>query len=204
MNFDQKITYSETEYQILAIEQEFIIHPAALGLLPLTSVSLQFPFRSSFHIEDYKLILDAMTVLGSNPLNSYNAKPEEDVLKDYSSLQLFYNGAILIGTGLIKEYYLKGNTPACFSYQNVYELIFEDGQLITTVDQSKAMLRIRKNLELNLRTLYKPRDAHCILRFINTSLVGDYKPVRFRFRLLNYVREMKKNYSMLLLNHDRE
>ncbi len=203
MTLDHKMFYSGAEYQILAIEQEFIIHPAALGLLPLTSVSLQFPFRSSFHIEDYRLILDSMTVLGSNPVKALGADEESEGGIDYSALHLSYNGAVLIGNKLVKEYYLKSNVPACFSYENVYELIFEDGRLITTVDQSKAMRRIRKNLELGLRTLYKPRDARCILKFINTSLVGDYRPSRFCFRQLNYVKEMQHSYSKLSLTDNR-
>jgi hypothetical protein len=114
---------------------------------------------------------------------------------EFEQCAVSYNGTLLIGTDLIKEYSLKGNKTACFSYQNVKELVFEDGVLITTVDQNKAMLRIRKNLELGLRNLTASRDLRCIRRFMNSAFVGDYKPFKLPVNRFKYLQDMKNVYD---------
>lgn len=195
MNIEQQLLYLNKNYKILCSEQEFIVHPAAFSLLPLTASSLQYPFTSSFHIKDYRLILDRITMFNGESSNLSGTR-----IDGYEKPYLFqdaavaYNGAILIGADLIKEYNMKGNKLNCFSYQSVFELVFEDGILITTIDQSKAMSRIRKNLELGLRSLSKSRDVRLIQRFINAALFGDYKTFRLSNSRLKYLKEMKNDY----------
>lgn len=188
MNIEQQIIYMNKNYTILSAEQEFILHPSALGILPTTRASLQCSFSCSYQVEDYRLVLTGMELSDDKNRGQH---------LENTSLRTIYNGAVLLGSNLIKEYYLKDDNPACFSYQTVLELIFENGMLITTVDQSKAMLRIRKNIELGLRSLDNNRDIRCIKRFLTTSLVGDYKPFplnRFRMR---YLKEMLKVYESI-------
>ncbi len=192
MNFDHHIVYSDLEYKIIKAEQEFIVHPMALGLIPLSKLSLQSSFESYFHVEDYRLYLDKIILTndGSNSLNTENNDKHYE-LNNFKSL---YSGAILIGAVIVKEYYMKNEDLACFSYQNVYELVFEDGILITTIDQSKAMLRIRKNIEMGLRSINNKRDYRCIRRFINSSFVGDYKRFSLTKSRMKYLQDMKTNY----------
>ena len=201
MNLEQKLDYQNIEFNILAVEQEFIIHPIALGYLPYSSASLQCPFYSRFTIKDYQLFLSKIDV-GTNESTNLGGAWIEDYIQRHSfdEFKVAYNGAILIGANPIKEYYMKGDVPSYFSYQRVIELVFENGILITTVDQSKAMLRIRKNIELGLRSLHKNRDKNCITRFMNAAFVGDYKPFRFQYNRMNYIKDMKKDYSMMYLN----
>lgn len=186
MNITQLINNMNTDYLILHAEQEFIIHPTAVGILPLSKASLQSSFQSEFHIEDYRLYLDRIIL---NP-GDINEKQYE-----FDNYTVAYNGAVLVGTNLVKEYTLSGIKPACFSYQKVQELIFEDGNLITSVDQSKAMLRIRKNIDMNLRSLYRGRDIRCIKRFMNSSFVGDYNAFRLPLTRMRYLQEMKRDYD---------
>jgi hypothetical protein len=191
---EQQLLYINKNFKILSAEQEYIIHPAVFDLVPLTAASLQCSFISNFQLKDYRLTLDKLLLGTVESLSLAEIKSE--VIEKKAILQDFpvcYTGAILIGADLVKEYYNKGNL-SFFSYQNVFELVFEDGVLITTVDQSKAMLRIRKNIELGFRSLYNNRDNRCIKRFINSSLVGDYKMFRFNTSRLNYVKDMKKYY----------
>lgn len=187
MNQEQQIIYLDKNYKILLMEQEFIVHPAAFGLVPLSKANAQCSFSCTYHIEDFRLYLDKITVYDSdNNQKQY----------DFGQTPVPYNGAILIGENQIKDYSLKGNSrPACFSYQNVLELVFEDGVLITTVDQNKAMGRIRKNLELGLRSLSVNRDLRCIRRFMNSAFVGDYKAFKLPVIRMKYLREMKEDYD---------
>jgi hypothetical protein len=197
MNIEQKIIYSDRIYQVLNAEGEYMIHPAAFGLLPLSKASLLRSFSSEFMIENFHLKLNKIVLK--------NEDKAEDV-EGYQSNELygcrvFYSGTILIGENMVREYYSKGGKLACFSYQNVYELVFEDGILVTTVDQSKAMQRIRKNLELGLRTLNHGRDYRCIMHFINASLVGDYKSFKLPGSRYKYLKNMRNNYYYDTLIH---
>lgn len=185
MNLEQQLVFLNKNYQILYSEQEFIIHPAAFGLLPMTKAALHYSYKSEFHIENYQLYLDKLT------LHPGEVAEKQYEFKDCASS---YNGAILIGTNLVKEYPIKGLKTTCFSYQNVLELVFEDGILITSIDQSKAMLRIRKNLELNLRNLNRGRDLRCIKRFMNSAFIGDYKAFKLPLARKKYIEEMRKDY----------
>ena len=186
MDIVHNLKYNNKDYQILQSEQEFIIHPAAVGILPLTKSTLHCSFQCDYHVDNYRLYLDRMI------LNPGDANQKQ---YDFTNYSVSYNGVILIGANLIKDYSLKDTKPACFSYQLVTELVFEEGNLITSVDQSKAMLRIRKNLDLNLRSLQQGRDVRCIRRFMNSSLVGDYRPFRLPMTRMRYLQEMKKDYQ---------
>jgi hypothetical protein len=195
------MNYKNTEYTILAAEQECIIHPIALGYLPYSSASLQCSFSSHFIIQDYQLLLSRLDIVTNEAMNLGGMHMEGYARKhSFEEFPVSYNGTILIGANIVKEYYLNGNSPAYFSYQKLIELVFENGILITTVDQSRAMLRIRKNLELGLRSIDNKRDKRCINRFMNSVLVGDYKPFLLQYNLMKYVKDMKQDYSVAGLN----
>lgn len=192
MIVEQQLIYSGKSYSILSVEQEHIIHPVAFGMLPLSAASLQCNYSGFFHLEDYQLKLDKLLLHGGDSVNA--ASKEQEKIYDFMNCTVSYNGAILIANKLLKEYFLKSDKPACFSYQNVIELVFEDGVLITAVDQSRAMQRIRKNLELGLRILTDPGDVRCIQRFMNSSFIGDYKPFLLNRSRMKYLKEMKNDY----------
>ncbi len=190
MNIEQQIIYKDKLFQTLGTEQEFIIHPSAFGLMPLNKNALQLPFQCEFYLEDYQLTLRNLQVCDEESLIacSYEDKPE------YEGIKVMYSGAVLIGADLVKEYYIKDKL-ACFSYQKVYELVFDNGRLTTTIDQSKAMLKIRKNIDTGLRTLSKGRDLRCIKRFLNSSLIGDYNAFFLPFRRMKYLKVMQEDYQ---------
>ncbi len=196
MKMEQRLIYSDTEYHILAAEQEFIVHPVAFGYLPCNAASLQCACNCLYQVEDYKLFLESLELGSCEALNLGGVRMEVHAQQHkFSDLPVSYNGAVLIGTNLVREYYLDSQAPAYFSYQKVIEILFDQGVLITTIDQSRAMLRIRRNIELGLRSLTKKRDIRCINRFMNSALVGDYKPFRFNYTRMKYIKEMKKEYS---------
>ncbi len=194
MNLEQQIKYLDKNCIILCIEQEYLIHPTTFGYLPLSKSTQKCSFAGSYHVEGYRLYLDKLVLNPGAGSKSIFAESNERQF-DFDHFPVTYNGAILIGTKLVKEYQIKGMRPAYFSYQDVMELIFENGVLITTVDQSKAMLRIRKNIELGLRSLSHNRDIRCINRFMNSNFVGDYKPSRIQHNRMKYLKNMKSGYT---------
>jgi len=109
---------------------------------------------------------------------------------------LHYTGSITIADDFVKDYSMNdtGQAP-CFCYKCILELIFEDGILITTIDHSRDMLRIRKNIELGLRSLSKKRDFRCIEHFIKSTFIGNYKPFSSPKKSKKYLNKMKKQYN---------
>lgn len=100
-----------------------------------------------------------------------------------------YSGGILLVRGFLPEYEAYEDM---FSYETVLELIFKDGCLITTVDHSKAMLRVRRNLENGLRSMNSVRDRHCIRTFLHRTVICDYRQSRYAYGKKKLIRNLKK------------
>lgn len=205
MNAEQQFLYLGTDYKIISAEQEFIFHPAVLEQAPITAEALKRTFSCKFYIENYRLMLNCVTLyeggISSDNQELQTSNPIDQKLEglennDIHDLKLAYHGTVLIGAEITKDFKWDGNQTACFSYKNVYELIFEDGILITTIDHSKDMLRIRKNIELGYRSITSKHDIRLIKHFLNSSFVGDYKPFSRTWKRLKYLRKMKTNYTV--------
>lgn len=194
---EEQIEYLGHNYKVIASENEFIVHPVAFGYGAIEAEAAQLSFSCSYQITDYKLQLNKLTIEKSD-----KAMIAKDISSDesyeFSQLWLPYSGALLIADGLIEEYQHMGRDAnqsiPYFSYKKVYELVFNRGNLITTIDQSKMMLRIRKNLELGLRNMDNKRDSQCIHRFINANLIGDYRSFSSQNKRLKYLKNMKMLY----------
>lgn len=104
-------------------------------------------------------------------------------VKDFSlfldNMPVYFRGGIVIGKGLENTFHFEENYP-CYCYETVIELIFNEGKLITTIDHSKAMDRIRKNIEKGLRNLDNEIDLASINKFLRKSFVKKY-PGNFKF-----------------------
>lgn len=98
-----------------------------------------------------------------------------------------YSGGILLVRGLLPEYEAYEDI---FSYETVLELIFKKGCLITTVDHSKAVLRVRKNLEKGLRSMNSVRDRHCIRAFLHRTVICDYRQSRYAYGKKKLIRNL--------------
>lgn len=189
---DQKLRYKDKDYKIIAIEQEFIVHPTAFGILALNKAALSCDFTAEFYLDDYRLYLDIINIQDTDGSQTQYR---------FDKCRAAYKGSVLIASDLVYDYRTKSNSCACFSYQNVKELVFEDGILVTSIDHNKAMYRIRKNLELGLRDLKSSKDLRCVNRFLDSALVGDYKPFRFAFSKLAYLKAMKSFFDKEKLNY---
>lgn len=202
MNMEQQLHYLGMTYTIISAEQEFVIHPVVGESVPITVETIKCPFSCSFHLDNYSLMLDNITLYKDNTLRKkkykLNIDRKNEIMESHDicgDFKVGYSGAVLIGSSLIKDFRWDSNQTACFSYKNVYELVFKEGTLITTIDHCKEMLRIRKNIELEYRSMTKKHDVRVIKRFLNTSFVGDYKPFLTSYKRAKYLREMKKNYA---------
>lgn len=172
----QQIYYKNKKYEILSIEQDFMIHPVVFGMLPLSVASLSTSFFCSFSMVGYQLYLNDIRLddkKGDTDSSIYITQYSEEHKKYH--LPIYFNGTILIAKDLDKDFMAVGKDYPCISYQHVLELVFNKGVLETTIDHSRAMARVRKNLKLGLRNLNNKRDMRCIKRFLNSSFIGEYK-----------------------------
>lgn len=204
-SLEQQINFHDEKYNIISAEQGYIVHPAVLGLLPLTSDTLNCSFQCFFSMENYQLYLDEIYLDDKKKLQeSYLTSVSKGEGAISRRLPVFYNGAILIGRNPLKEYMLWGKELPCFSFKSVYELVFNKGILETTIDHSRDMLRIRKNLELGLRSLGVKRDLRCIKHFLNSSFVGDYRPY-MTYEEQNWFSDfLRSNKRLKYLDHLKE
>jgi hypothetical protein len=194
MNLEQQILYYDKNYTILSAEHEFIIHPSALGILPLSAEALSRSFSCSYRLDNYYLYLTELTLTDGRNENSSAVFAASESPVEFTDKKLLYSGAVLIGCTPVKDYDAKGYGSMFFAYKNVYELIFENGYLKTSIDHGKAMLRIRRNIELGLRCLTDKRDTKCINRFMKTTFFGNYKPFSSSKKRLAYLKNMKAKY----------
>jgi len=182
MDIKDDIVIDETTYQVLYCEHN-IFQPECFGMSPTWSNDTNFVHYSIYELLEYQLRLKSFTISsdrgypvinGVKPEPYYTENEIETVQYNNILEPMKYTGSIIIGNQLMKNYGENAEIP-CYFYKLVRELIFHEGKLVTTIDHSKAMLRIRKNLDLGLRSLDKKQDVKCIQQFINACFVGSYK-----------------------------
>ncbi len=213
MDARDTIIAEETSFLILKCEWKDIYQPDIFGISPIWSNDQEYEYISIFEIREYQLYLKSFIITadssfpvinGIEPQPCYTEKGIETVQYNDIMVPIKFNGAIVIGNTLIKNYGFDEDIP-WYSYKVVRELIFQDGKVVTTIDHSKAMLRIRKNLDLGLRSLNKARDIKCIKKYIKSSFVGDYdhpdkinKPKgKKKLQSNSYLQKIKNYYTLL-------
>jgi hypothetical protein len=182
------IIINKERYEILASEHSYVFHPEYFGISPTWTNDSNFRYKCLFELEDHQLYLKSFQVTCDRGYPIINSvKPEVCNLEHgFETVQYIninepmeYSGAIMFANSLVKDYRLPYHmdlyNPPCFSYKFVGELIFDEGKLITSVNHNKAMRRIRKNIDLGLRSLDKKQDINCIKKFIKVSFIGDYQ-----------------------------
>lgn len=183
MQLQEKLIYKGECYKLLLSEEDRIFIPSQLAFDRFWSNLQENDVHTTFIVDGYKLWLQSIMVPFQNNYPVIcNVEPLrvklEDNGKEYLEYQgLFesvsYTGGIIISKDIIWPYTEKELSP-CYCYKKVIELIFVEGTLVTTIDHSKAMVRIRMNIEKGLRDRNNFRDARCIRRFIRKSFVCHY------------------------------
>jgi hypothetical protein len=182
MNLNEEFLYKEECYIVLLSEKNSILYPEIQELLPGEIYNDRDKVFGTYIVQDYMLLLKDLRV----PYKAvypdiHDITPEKIHGETYSNFlcyydllePLSYSGGIILANKFIKDYGNEEEYP-CYCYNEVVELIFENGKLITSIDHSKDMIRIRKNIEKGFRDIHNRRDARCIKRFIRSSFVQDY------------------------------
>lgn len=156
---DDTITYLGNEFAIAGIEQGSLFDPHDHNIKPtIISSACWHGFFCRYEIAGDILRLDRLWVgleasdreaafadagpLFQGRLPSYD-QDERCFRYDQLALAIKYSGGLLLGSGFIWELNAHTGFHPAWAYQQVYELLFEQGRLITAEDLSNTMSEIR-------------------------------------------------------------
>ncbi|BBF42091.1 hypothetical protein lbkm_0773 [Lachnospiraceae bacterium KM106-2] len=181
MLFTEQIIFKEKVYDVLLREKDNLL---------MNFVNDQKPVWNSYFgkASAVYILVDHKLQAHSFAFNENLIKKEEKLVDltpvydeetkqyRYDDLQIpiDYTGGIVVGRHFIDEYGYEEEYP-CFSYRDVYELVFERGKLVTSIDHSRSMNRIRLNIDKGLRDIDHKKDIRCINRFMKKVLYKNYK-----------------------------
>lgn len=203
----EQVLYKGENYHLYLAEKEYIYNPMDSFVHMVWPSTDSIEYENAYRIDERNIILESALIrtntsnISFTEINSISPKVIEDgnirtVRYDNINLPLNYTGALIILKDFIDKYGFEIDYP-CYCYRNVIELIFNDGCLITTIDHSRAMLKIRKNIDAGLRNPKVKKDIKCINRFIKSSFIGEYKKKNNRMkRKIRFVHLFNKKKSI--------
>lgn len=175
--------YKEEEYTLVLSESKQILKPAIYGIKPSGSEKKGWDYFCTFYLDGYQLMVKDLfihsdwgypVIAGVEPVEFTGTDGFSGMKYEEVSIPVDYQGGIVIGRDFVYDFGLTEEYP-CFCYREVMEFLFQNGKAVTTIEHNKAMVRIRKNIKLGLRSLKKGKDARCIRSFLKHSLVGKYR-----------------------------
>lgn len=170
--------YQGVDYSIAGISEDEFFNPQIFKLrLSAPSSSCWRGYQLKFKVEDSLLILDTLLVnLAKDDYKSIEGpvingvKPflykrgDKEVGWQYDSLfnnhylnlnyHVKYSGGLLLADGFIPDLYVHMGFHPAWKYENVWELIIDNGILINEYDRSEDMAEIRKKY-IELKNKYE-------------------------------------------------
>lgn len=183
-------------YAIAAIEKDWPFSPEAEGFRPVsTSSACWRGFHADYGLQSTQLVLLTLHVgLGRVPPPEWRGVAairgewwKYDRTWEYANVRLpiAYSGRIVIARDFIREFYLHMGFQRPYAYQEVKELIFDDGSLLEERDHSAEMARIRERIRAAVadgaRGASSPLGVH---EFVRSSFSMAYADKWFIQRLL--------------------
>ena len=159
--------FNNKKYDLAAYSAQEPFNPAQIGFEPVAvSTACWRGYISEYSLNaDENLILKHFSIglfevtgeewksIRGKPINGIlPTKPQEDYLDflnnryENVNLSLNYTGGILIADGFVEELYIHMGFHPAWKYQEVHELTFEEGKLMSAKDKSSDMAKLRKSL----------------------------------------------------------
>lgn len=161
-----KIFYSDDEYSIIAIENDWPFEPLNYGLQPkATSTACYRGYYCEYSFLENHLALSKLCIgfdIEKKPIfMGIDAKKSKyykfNGFWEYSAINMpiDYSGGIVIGREFIREFYVHMgfHRPHCFKY--VIELYIKKGKIDKSIDHSKRMDEVRQLIRSNKESASK-------------------------------------------------
>ena len=153
--------FKNKQFDMAGISEGRIFEPEDIQLTPRASCTACWRgYQAHYAVTGDRLILDELhinlhledekgqRILGP-PINGRmptGSKEEYDFFDNFYrklDYQLPYTGGILLADGFIRDLYVHMGFHPAWKYETVYELIFEDGNLVVEKDCSAEMAEFR-------------------------------------------------------------
>ncbi|MDO5293417.1 MAG: hypothetical protein Q4F05_11780 [bacterium] len=159
--------YQSEKYSYIASKGKHIsatFHPGDYGITPASICTNCYAgYFCEFQVLHGKLLLQTLQI--NSKENKYpaingvlpllpNDAPGYQGYHVYENLTLpmDYTGSLILGKGFLNKYYIHTGFQHAWSYKNVIELIFKDGQLVEQHDYSDLIERLRQEKALEIQT----------------------------------------------------
>lgn len=149
--------YNDQIYSIIALQNELDFKPEPYGIAPDKGCSMCWRgYFCKFGIIENQLVIMDWHILVNDQLEQLEPPIVENNQAVISSgkwqyvamnIPIDYSGGVVIGTGFIDKYYIHMGFQQVYAYKKVYELIFEKGILIETLNHSERIEQLRQNID---------------------------------------------------------
>ncbi len=150
--------YNGRKYSIIALTSPIDFNPEDYGFRPKAPTTACWRgYVCEYEITDDQLYLSRFDVYcGDDPYPVFDGvSPVKG--RDFRHMMVYrnlhhvidYDGSIVVGTGFLSKYYIHMGFQRAWAYRNVYELVFQHGKVISRIDHSKAVAKIRKQVDQN-------------------------------------------------------
>ncbi|WP_455717700.1 hypothetical protein [Anaerosporobacter sp.] len=171
-----EMIFHEQGFEVIMIERENLITKKEINHELLGMDDAYLNYHCCFEVKEYRLYLRECEIVCAHGYQAVLQVNKKDIETTQLMVPNTYSGSMLIARGLITTEHRKhGKQIPCYNYEEVIELIFSQGILLTTINHSRAMKRVRMNLEGGYRTLSKKKDVRCIEKFLRDCFVGMYR-----------------------------
>lgn len=180
-----KYTFNGENYTIVAMSESVRFNPRQFGIMPASACTACWAgYWCCYNVTEDGLFLNDLYINSFDntypPINDVLPLVDErsgeyvdymghHVYKDLN-LKVKYTGKILLGGNFISRYYIHMGFQRAWAYEELKELVFEDGTLVEVNDQSHIAAEIREKLNGN-----KDFPSHSVKDFVDDSFSLDYK-----------------------------
>ena len=139
-----QVNWRDQTYALLSSNGAGLFEPATFGLFPtMLHTACWRGFTCAYAIEASALLLTALTIRTLDgkypPLNGVSPAEDSYGTMRYTGLRLTleFDGKLLLGAGFRPEQYVHMGFQRPAAYQEVQEVTFLDGKLVSVRDRSK-------------------------------------------------------------------
>jgi hypothetical protein len=155
------VLWRDRTWSLVGIDGDGLFDPTALGIEPqMLHTGAWRGYICTYRVEDDELRMQRLEVgfdqatqeraLAGDPPVIGDARPSRQGtgfvwLYDDADLPVPFTGGLRLGHGFIRELYVHMGFAPAWKFEEVHELRFEAGRLVSAEDQSEAMRREREH-----------------------------------------------------------
>lgn len=149
--------FNRKSYDLVAMTNSIDFDPEDHGLKPVPMHTACWRgFFCDFKITKKGLFLDRLNIStelmefpdlwGSKPKVKHSNEDSASLVYEKINHKIDYTGSIVLGDGFLDEYYIHMGFQRPWAYESVVEVVFENGNLVKTIDHSETVAKIREEI----------------------------------------------------------